>query len=721
MSCAFSEKKRIWQRIVFFALVSAVVSLGAAFYGVSVKNALLFSLYQTAGIFIPGVALFLLIQGRSDSSLLSFACLSYAFGYSLNILAYFITVLIGLGDLQARIVILILAICSVFFIFISKRNVRVLKIDGTDIPFLIVFLSFLVIVFLGYGGNYPIPESSKPDISYHADALYWVENAVALTKSFPPQELRMCGTPLFYHYFASVYVAFANLVTGIDCFSLSYSLYPLGKSLILFGGLYELAKSFFPERKKQIFFIAVLLFTTGFENYTIVNHVAHILTLPFGFDMGYAFGLYFLAFLLKQYVPVCEAIYAERKRRQGEMSEEIETIREYCVPGTEELSAGNMIAGTLCFLMCAGHKAPVAMILLVFAGVICLFWLLNKQPVKAILNGIPAVICFILIMMVCVGLFSGAESRVNPGSFSHVATLRATPLFERYEEAALNREPGISGIIRTGIVYLIQMMKLLLLIHPLILFLDFHGIIQLLKNKNADWMDIGLLLTVGAGLFMGLFNAQEGVSQLYYSLISFVPGLLFGARHMKVYLAYDNSEGRNIIAGVVSGLMLMQLILFMGCAGVLETSWKGFNNAAELRYHPEQNTDPKPYSLQRSDYEALVWLRENTPENSIVVSDRSVLCDLDNYMYYGTFSERKMYLEGDRYFYNTYVAERNRRREICRMIYANSFGDLLQAKEDGADYVIQTKWVSPYYLGMGCTKVFSTDTINIWQINREKI
>lgn len=712
MGSVCKEKKNIILYLALFAFLSFFVSLGAAFYGVPVRLTVVFALFQTLGIFVPGVALYLILMGSGRNSVISFFCMSYAFGYALVVLAYFPAAFLGLNKISVLSVQAVLTLCGIIVIARKKADIDLLKPEGADAPFAVVFISFLVLTFLAYGGNYPLPGSSKPDINYHADALYWVENSIALTKQFPPQELRMSGSTLFYHYFASVYVAFANMVTGIDCFSLSYSLYPLGKCLIVFGGFYELARSFFPERKKRIFFTAALLFSTGFENYTIANYVAHILTLPFGFDLGFAFGAYFLAFLLKQSNPIRDSINTEiirRKREDGTLPADA-----VFVPVAE--NGKTAVASALSILMCSGHKAPVALIFLVFAGLLCIRWLFKKETGKALRNGLAALLCFAAVMIVCVGVFNGAESRVNAGGFSHVATLRATPLFSSYEEVALNRS-GVSGIMKTAFLYIFQMGKLVILINPLILFLFVHGIADVIKRRTFDYIDLTLILTLGAGLFMGLFNAQEGVSQLYYTLTSYIPGLMFGIRHMKVYLAHADPDKRNLTAGIASGLLLMQIMLFMGPGGALEAGWKGFFNANSIRYHPDQSDEPASYSLQLSDYEALKWIRDNTSSDSILVSDRAVICNLDNYMYYGTFSERQMYLEGDRYFYGANIEQRDSQRETTRMIYANSYGDILKAKNNGADYIIQTKWITPYFNGMGCTKVYSSDTINVWEIN----
>ena len=209
---------------------------------------------------------------------------------------------------------------------------------------------------------------------------------------------------------------------------------------------------------------------------------------------------------------------------------------------------------------------------------------------------------------------------------------------------------------------------------------------------------------------MGLFNAQEGVSQLYYTLSSFIPALLFGIRHITL-----NRKWRQktvcIIVILITGI---QCFWFFHDSGVLKAALYGFNELTGLK---EDQNETVPYSMQYADYEALVWARDNTESDSLFLTDRSVLCDLDNYMYYGTFSERQMYLEGDRYFYGTYTKERERRREIITSLYNNDIEAFDASVTDGVDYIIQTKWITPEYDGYGCTRVFETDTITIWKIN----
>ena len=667
--------------LVYFGGISVLCSVAACLCGVGIKNCLIFACYQICGIMLPGIAVSLRILRKSEkeTDILSLFCFSYALGYGLQIVAYFLVAFSGFQPYSAPVIAALLFGSSVPVILSERKRFQ--GFNRTETIWVVLFLLFLLLTFFAYSARYVLPGVYQNTAVYHADALYWIENAAALTKSFPPAELRMSGTILYYHYFASAYLAFANMITGIDVFSLGYALYPLGKCLILFGGLYAISAMFSYDRKKQFFFLFILLFTTGLEKYSIVNYVAHILTLPFGFDISYGFGAYFLACMISQTV--------DRKT-----------------------SSRDCMLAVFFFLMCAGHKAPVALVYLVFTGILCLFWLFGRQITKAFGNGLPILFCFLFVMIVCIGFMQSGENRVNAGGFSHVATLRASPLFRSYEPAALNREPGIKGILTVMLLYIKLMLLLVLSINPLLLLLTANGIICGLKNKTLDPVDWSLLGATFFGVFMGMFNAQEGVSQMYYTMAVTIPAAFFGLRHL-------NPEVNRIqksVSCIAVVFAVVQCVWFFRNSGAASAALQGFQTVTGTNSAKTEET--VPYSIQKSDYEALCWLRENTDAHSVVLTDRSVLCDLDNYMYYGTFSERQMYLEGDRYFYGTYLEQREKRREVIREIYQNSTEAVEYALKDGVEFIVQTKWLVPDFEGNGCRLAFETDTIAVWQIEK---
>ena len=75
-------------------------------------------------------------------------------------------------------------------------------------------------------------------------------------------------------------------------------------------------------------------------------------------------------------------------------------------------------------------------------------------------------------------------------------------------------------------------------------------------------------------------------------------------------------------------------------------------------------------------------------------------------------------MEGDRYFYGTYLEQREHRKTVIREVYQNSSDALKSAAQDGVDYIIQTKWLTPEFEGRGCSLAYETDSVAVWQIDR---
>ena len=221
-----------------------------------------------------------------------------------------------------------------------------------------------------------------------------------------------------------------------------------------------------------------------------------------------------------------------------------------------------------------------------------------------------------------------------------------------------------------------------------------------------------MLAAIVFGFFMGLFNAQEGVSQMYYTLAVTIPAAVFGIIHLNL----NGKRYQKVVCYISVILASVQCVWFFNNSGVAMTVFNGVHTLTDTNYKIAEEIIP--YSIQKSDYEALCWVRDNTNAHSVVLTDRSVLCNLDNYMYYGAFSERQMYLEGDRYFYQTFLEQREKRKEVICELYQNSIDALKFAIQDGVDYILQTKWLTPSFEGLGCTSVYESNTITVWQIEK---
>ena len=675
--------KEIIKPLLVFSVLSFFVSLSAVFLNIPFDRCIRFSVYQILLIFLPGAALTAGFSKRKEFSCLSFLFISYALGYALNILEYFLLVLTGINERNARFIAAAICLFSLLLFYFSKSSVKIQYYTKKNLFWIILFAFFVFILFFTYSANYVIPSESNSSAYYHRDALYWVENAAALKLSFPPPELRCNGMNFYYHYFASIYLAFSSLVTGIDLFSLAYSLYVLTRALIVFGGAYTAAQVIIRKNYLRFVFVFALLFTTGLEKYTEVHYIAQLIYIPMGFDLALGYGAYVFALMFDQ--------------------------------DKKDFSITECICTAIAMLMTTGHKAPLGLIFMAFAGVMCLKWLLNKNYSKAFVYGIVLVAVFSFVMIVCIGVFIPEESGNTAGEFGINANLKNTRLYDWHDSYRMGDSSSLPEIILSLSTWALAMVCMLLAINPFILLLDVICLFKMKKNKTWELSNAALLVSSVFGVFMGMFTLQSGMSQMYYSMASFLPGLLLGLKDCKI-----TKKKVSIVCTAAAGILLVfQSKPFLRNICEFSTGKIQTLYTDGLPSPPKDKTEHpySPDSIQYSDYQALVWIRENTPADSIVISDRDICLEQRTYMYHGTFCERQMYLEGECYLYGMWD-ERDERRDRVRWIFLNDEDALLTAKEEGADYIIQTKWIRPDYQGHGCTLVYETDTINVWKIDQ---
>lgn len=636
---------------------------------------------QIAATILPGVSLCIVLY-KKKQTILGKACASYILGYSWNIVMYFLLVPFGLKD-YVSMVIALFALVSALVILKKGQECEWKETEKLESVFYFLFLLFLLLtVFVYEGANAPPVLTGSAKIP--TDHLFWIENAAALSKGFPANDLRVVvDNILYYHYFSSIQIAFESIATGVDCFTLGTSLGGVAKTFIVYGALYLFTSGITEKFWLRMLGVVGLAFSCGLEGHILVTYTHHFWTHPFGFDMGFAFAMFFLHCFYLQY---------EKK----------------------DLDYRILFLSVLSMLICTGLKAPVAAVVIIAAGIVCFGWLAQKQFKLAFFYGISLLVAFFVVMVFCVGFGGDSDDRV--GGLTLWSHIRDSTEFLR----------TIYGLIPTALPESIKMVFMLVIFHlgsnALVFGLYFAaGILALIDREMWTFQLAGLFLAAAAGIFLGVFNVQDGNSQMYFTMSALIPCMAFGLiwlDHNVCRLSYVTKCGVTVI---LTGTLMLQVLalLFYGY-----TAWgRGLDNAVQLGYanlfsktQAQQEFDVS--GLQRDDEIALRWIRENTPVDSVVLSDRSVVGNMPQYMYYGAFSERQAYLEGDIYYRKTFQEERERMRSIIQRIYQNDTNALREAIEDGVDYLVQTKWLTPEFVPNPeqIQLIFAGKSINIYEI-----
>ena len=364
------------------------------------------------------------------------------------------------------------------------------------------------------------------------------------------------------------------------------------------------------EYYQKIIGYIIILFTTGWEKCSVVTYFHHILLCPFGFDIGYAFGIIFLGFMYEQWKE-------------------------------EKLKISWLVLTNLTWVVCVGAKAPIASVLLLAPGLICVYWLFKKRIKKSIIYGGTILGNFLIISIFCVGMLDVASE----GTASYYLQFHSIEDLKYFNG---NSYPLIIAIF-------------------------------------MQWVCLNPALTV------------DGSSEMYYGMAAFIPLYYFAL------LVIMNMRQRTQIHSSKKIKNTMKCIILMATViGTYRFMFLAYSGTGAVRM---SLTNLKNYvaiaTVDTSDMDGLRWIRDNTSTDALIVSDDAVITGEDTNYAYGIVSERQQYLEGShmlRFGDENLQAEIGRREKIISLMYNNDVEALKQLEEEGVDYIVQTVSITPQFV-----------------------
>lgn len=685
-------KKLININIIILLLITLFLIVGYSFvasliFRISILNTISYIYLQFFLTFIPGIALYILFQ-KKEKSWLIIVVLSYALGYALNILEYFLLMPFNLGNLLKYLSIFI-SIFSIFILVKKPLICRPFKLKDI-IKDEIIYIFVIVLVWETY--SYAITNTS-PLLSgittYSRDLQYWINNSVGLYLQFPADNAFLSGMPLYYHYFSSLHIAFSSLVTGINIFTLSLPLYPLTKSILMYGGIYYLLDVFNATNKQKIFLIIVLLLSSGFENISIVTNISHFHLLPFGMDIAIAYGSLFLGIFIEAY---------KNSSKKFDWSLYFIAITFYAI--------------------LAGIKSPTVTVLSVFPAVICIIWLFQKKFKYCFIYGFSILTVFIIIGIFCSGMlyvFGETDSLYSVTTYSMADIAIYSPTSSTFTNA----------LISTGVMTIYS--------HPLIVILFGISCIKLIFDiikkridKKILFIKIGLIITVLISIAAWQIINAGGHSEMYFIMSSYIAMVALCVEPLSLIKTEKNIINKILIYTFIFCYFIAQIILGATNQWNKHAIDKARVNGIKILRDSGEMPLKDTYEINgiaKTDVEGLSWIRDNTPLNSIIIADRAMF-DADeygytHYFYYTIFAERQMYVEGTSFInptgtYGNIVKERH---QLVNDLFNNVQGAYEGIVSEGVDYIVQTKWITPQFEpNKNMTLVCSTYTINIYRV-----
>lgn len=657
------------------------------------QDVILNILFQFFLMTVPGLTVTVtLFKEKHDPLFASF--LSYAFGYVIIIIEYFVSM--PLGRQYCLLTALLVFALSCILLWI-KRDV--LKTDHLNekIPlgYLIVFLVLLVSAFFSFSAKVGGAENVQI-ISMMPDNQFWLGNASALSISFPPVNTRLAGYAFRYHYFSSIPIAFQANATGMSVYSVATVYYALPKSLLLFGGVYAVLSSLKLNTKSIVFAMLAIIFTTGIEVLNYQTLVYHMMLQPFGYDVAIGCSCWMLYFVVEQY--------------------------------HKKVFDCKLCACAIIFMATAcGSKSPIAAIFMIAAGIICFGWLFGKEYIKAFSYGLGLLAAFALVIVTIV-INPSTTTNTTTGGFSpHQLFYYNSVLRSLYSTSLCKMQPKFLILPTVVCIYLMA--------DPLPTFFGIVGIFHIAKWKKArNAVYLGFAVSVLVGVCMGLLWEHAGKSNLYYAMTARVLAIIFGACLFDKELAKAKPILSRNFASLLSVMLCFQMFLFFFVGfdeGCFKSMCRGIHKLSDV-YTNNVCSDfvashyYEPQCVNYTDIdkvEALNWIRKNTDKESVIATHDSVAVNpnfsMQNYMYSPIFSERICYMEGCIYMRSGKAHEDVlRRTDLLYRMYRNDKEALLQLKEEGVDYIVCDRSEYPLFnpTPKYATMVFRNGRISVYKI-----
>lgn len=644
--------KNKYNRIIYiwFLLLAFFIVMTTAAGSVSWIAGLVFFLFQNLFILIPGAAV-LVVLGLKPISKLELVSFSYGIGYAVNIITYYLVMLSGIKA-YAVWVLCLETLLATIVLFKKKNCLTALEEDtaGNIICGVMLGILFLCRFFVYFGVN-KIPSAGEANF-YTADLMYYIGNSVEMAKECPPMDFRWHIQPYKYHLFGSAQMALMQMVVKIPMVILEFSYGFIQPCVLLVFSIYSLLKRLGLKKVFCALGVYAVLFMTGWEEGTICSYMAHLLIVPFGFDIGLAYMLLSVLFYI---------LY----------------LRE------EKVNGGILLALLLFTAVCTGAKGPFGVVLAGAVGIDCAYRFLVKHVYKQTLAvGLCVLVIFLSVFF---GVISEGFSTVNGANGLDMMPLSIVQ-DSRVGGAVFRRLPAT---LPQGLRYLLATASYLILAIPGLGMLP-PIIFAVRKKINRDVLEKNIIFVyiIVIGGLLGLFTSQSGYSQMYFLFA----GIPFVAVLVTKALSGMVGRFKNLVAvGMAAVILLLGIRGYNQYQDYYETGSKNLKKGPGTGWQTEQ-----PNLVTYEEYEAYEWIRKNTDENSLLVSNVMLRPNHGRSFVTGAFSERHLWLEGWEYGYVVRSAEEvTRQLDITARAMENDAGAIETLVNEGVDYLVQIKQVSP--------------------------
>ncbi|MEG1300035.1 MAG: hypothetical protein RSC93_04980 [Erysipelotrichaceae bacterium] len=628
----------LFSYIILLFLLTVTALCSTIINNLEMKYFLSFIFYQIVFIILPGIS-FNLVFKKSIVN----AFFSYVIGYALSIILYFPSMILSIDYTLIRIISVCICLIPIILFSSNKYRNKNIKTETKTTAFIsssifIVSMIIFLVSLILFNGNNLSPEITQGNY-YNHDFMFYINNAVSATKGFPIETVSTSGNILFYHYFSSLAIADASLITKISVIDYVVCYSYITNAIMLAASTIFLLSGFI-KRKAIILLVTVLiLFNTGYENLSFINYVAHIYFNPFGYNIGVVFAnMTIFAF--------------------------IKGLKE------KTINISSYIYFVLFFIICCGAKGPIAAVISGGIGITCLINLFgsikscfgkNQHPIikKALKRDIIYFVSLLLIffsiyLFVITDIKSLGSNDLLTMSLNFKGTISNIPILTNM----YNANYYILGRLLT---FVIVALYYLFISNPIMMILVIASIIHIYIKKSINLVEICLIFIMITGIILLLVIDQHGFSQMYFLMAVFpFAGMLIGIEMDEIKM--------NKWLFRLGSITIIFLCLFMFNNAFQEYKYSSFNKLLNHNGDSNEESTTSNY-VSKETYEGLIWLKENSNTNDVIITNMNI--DFNNSYVYSSISERYFYLEEYLLIDKGKVNINGRRNDILKYIQTN--------------------------------------------------
>ena len=637
-----------------------------------ITDSIMFILFMVVFI-LPGIVLVKWFD-LQKTPLMS---LVYAFTLSF---VFLFTLYLVFAALKLMTFLILVPVIMLFFGIIGLivlKN-RPLYIDGDTNEFFIALsiavISLFIVMFTLTAPNLN-PSVSGPR-QFHVDLLNSVGLVTSAVRGFPFEDVKAVEIPYVYHAVPFAFLGVMKSLCGFSSFDLITKY-----SLSVFTPFCVLALAALIKRltKKNIYILLsfiILFILSPYEN----SFLYYMYKDTLGFSLSIAFGV----ISLLSFIDGCSK--------------------------EEKVFSSSSILSLLSFAMTVATKGPVAVVFLIGFGFSFLFKLINdSKKIPVVILGLTYFLSFFAIYFLIYSNDTASLVLWYPGRFVY-----DTMLFKIVSNLLGHQSIALAITAMQFISYCFMSLAFVILLTSVI--------VRFKKTSPFVSFTLGAIVS---GTLLTYFTHQYGGSEIYFILAAYAFSVVGVFVVIEQILSIRTRIKR--ILSITPVLVILIVLVSSSVSPAFQFFTLSYEDAILLGEGSPARVDDE-YKLMAIDYkrfdyitdyeyEAMLWIKDNTPKDSIIVGDRVLINN--KYMYYSAFSERSFFLEG--YIYITsydeeslYYDEIQKRVGILERLYSADTSVYPELDIYGYDYIVISTWQNPSLTVEG-VKVFENRDISIYQ------